>query len=719
MQSQNLKSKSFQSISLHLSLAILIFLCGSFGWSQSFQDSRKTVDSVLGILEKDPARLSDADLVFKLVKGYNVMQNDSILYYAKVMLDRSESDDYISKTEAYFEMHRYYRERSQLKKADSLNRAAFHMAKKAKDSSWMFTCEYTRTAVFFMQHQIDSASMSIEKAEALIHTVERDISKAHHYQLKALYFGMIGRPEKKLEQHLAALQIYKKENAYRFIPTAYDNIGVSYAKSGKFEEALEHFEKGLALNKKYNYRRKVLSSSMNVALVHVDMGNYDKGIPFLKELLPLATELNDSSALAMIYNNIGYAYGKLEQQDLAMKYYYRSLKMEEEMGDIEGYVYSAVNIADSYFKKGNYNSANLFLDKALPKAKGIKIHKKIQEIYHLQGQVDSANGNFKESLEHFKQASALHDSLVNARDVEKLQELQTRYETLEKEKEIENLNTLNKANELALLQNRYQNYALLGALLLALVVGFGLYSRYKIKAKLNTQLTEKNEEIKEKNQHLTEKSLELENALAEREVLIKEIHHRVKNNLQLIMSMLNLQGEHAKNKEINTFLSRSQARIASMALVHQTLYQSKSSGTIDFKKYLEELIEAIYQSFDFKTTKILYRVSCESHYLDIDRAITIGIIINELVFNSFKHAFIEKESGNLDIIVTKKENAILVEVNDNGIGMPNPMKPLKSESFGLKLTQLLVQQLEGTLNINSNTKGTAITVTIPNLNEAL
>ncbi|MDP3028537.1 MAG: histidine kinase dimerization/phosphoacceptor domain -containing protein [Deltaproteobacteria bacterium] len=199
-------------------------------------------------------------------------------------------------------------------------------------------------------------------------------------------------------------------------------------------------------------------------------------------------------------------------------------------------------------------------------------------------------------------------------------------------------------------------------------------------------------------------------SLREKEVLLKEIHHRVKNNLQVISSLLRLQSQYAQDKRDVEIFKESQNRIKSMALIHEKLYQSKDLASINFHEYVSLLVNGLSRSYGVNADKIALKTDIEDIMLEVDVAIPCGLIINELVSNSLKYAFPENKEGEIKITLrTLDESAMELTVSDDGIGMPADINLRSSESLGLKLVTILTNQIDGELEMDRS-EGTKIQI---------
>jgi len=191
----------------------------------------------------------------------------------------------------------------------------------------------------------------------------------------------------------------------------------------------------------------------------------------------------------------------------------------------------------------------------------------------------------------------------------------------------------------------------------------------------------------------------------EKEILLKEVHHRVKNNLQVISSILSLQASYVNDKKTLDILKESQDRIKTMSFVHERLYQNSDFSSIKLGEYIMSLAKNLIYSYRMDGVVVKLKTYFDEIYLDLDQAIPCGLIVNELVSNALKHAFIKKNKGELGISIKKNNNTIVLNISDDGIGVPDNIDVDNTESLGFQLVHALVDQLDGTISLN-NKKGT-------------
>lgn len=190
----------------------------------------------------------------------------------------------------------------------------------------------------------------------------------------------------------------------------------------------------------------------------------------------------------------------------------------------------------------------------------------------------------------------------------------------------------------------------------------------------------------------------LTQSLKEKEVLLKEVHHRVKNNMQIISSILNLQSSYTNDPLILNLLRESQNRIKTMAYIHESLYQNKTFSFVNFNEYLSQLISNIVHSYSVSPEKIKLLINCNKVVLNLDVSIPLGLIINELVTNAIKHAFPSTSKGIISVDLKTENNLVTLTVQDNGIGIDTEFNPESSNSLGLQLVHTLIDQIDGKIS---------------------
>lgn len=350
-----------------------------------------------------------------------------------------------------------------------------------------------------------------------------------------------------------------------------------------------------------------------------------------------------------------------------------------------------------YLASKNTLQAKLNIDKAIDLFDP-KYHFELElNLYTTKYMVEQAFNNYQEAFIYRNKAAEFQTKDNLRMNQEKLSYLQASFEINDKNYKIKKLETaqLLKAIEV----KKQKNYILLSSI--ALVFSF-LLTLFFIRT---------NKIIKLKNSIIEIEKLRTQKSLQEKEILLKEIHHRVKNNMQTVISLLKIQSLDAKELSVEDFISVSETRINSMIMVHENLYQNHDLSKVDFKEYLNNLttsIKSAYQGFK----KIEIQIDISNIYFDVQTAIPIGLIVNELVNNAYKHAFKNKEKGIILIQITQKDDQYQLMVSDDGLGITNHQ--INHNGLGLELVRLLVSQIKGSLEMD-NSNGTSFKIKFKNV----
>ncbi len=213
----------------------------------------------------------------------------------------------------------------------------------------------------------------------------------------------------------------------------------------------------------------------------------------------------------------------------------------------------------------------------------------------------------------------------------------------------------------------------------------------------------------------TEAEKKIQESLSEKEVLLKEVHHRVKNNLQIISSLLNLQMSQSTDPALTEGLRESQSRVRAMALIHEKLYQSEDLARVDMSSYISSLTSALVTTYRMAAGKVDVQIDTSNIFLDLESAIPCGLIVNELISNSLKYAFPGDRTGVINVSFKEKQTGFFtLLVTDDGVGLPKGFNPEKGSSLGLKLVSSLVKQIQGEMTV-ANEVGVNYEINFSNL----
>jgi len=226
------------------------------------------------------------------------------------------------------------------------------------------------------------------------------------------------------------------------------------------------------------------------------------------------------------------------------------------------------------------------------------------------------------------------------------------------------------------------------------------------------ELLKSNALLREEIEKRIRAEIEIKKSLQEKEILLKEVQHRVKNNLQVISSMLDLQTDYVKDSGVLKLFVEAQKRVKSMALVHERMYQSEVLTDLDFTQYIENLGNYIFKIYGVNTKRISMKIDINEANIDFNRAILLGLIVNELISNSLKHAFPDDLEGQVNVRLDSEDKYFILTTSDNGVGLPKKFRLRQTKSLGLQLVQALTNQLKGSIKIDRR-KGTRFRIKFP------
>ena len=358
----------------------------------------------------------------------------------------------------------------------------------------------------------------------------------------------------------------------------------------------------------------------------------------------------------------------------AIQYYRQSREISVRRGDNRttyyidmGMSYVFQQLYDGERRRAYLDSAVRYqeavLDSKFAFSSAVNAMNSYQGLAHLE----EKRGNFQKALAHWKSVLQWKDSTYTENAARDIREVREKYETEKKEQQI--LLQEAKLSQAA----TFRNALVIGSILLVAVIG--LVAR---NARLKTR------------------------SLSEKESLLKEIHHRVKNNLQVISSLLNMQSRESTDPQMLDVIKEGQSRVKAMSLIHQKLYQTSNLSEIDFEEYSTQLIDQLAALYKKKGLEVTKNIEAKNIKLDIDTAIPLGLILNELISNSFKYAFEDLEKGEIQVSLERlSEEDLKLVVSDSGVGLPSDIDFASVKSLGLKLVNILTKQLKGSLDFFS------------------
>lgn len=424
--------------------------------------------------------------------------------------------------------------------------------------------------------------------------------------------------------------------------TAYQNLGSVFGYKKDSQKAILNFNRAINIGEK---------NQLDVGGVYLNLGieNEKVGKPRIslnnyKKAEELASKQGNTKRLGMVYYNLGSLYLELEQPSESVKYIEKAFDF--------------------------LNAENLT---------------ELREYHDIRSRAYTILKNHKEANTSLYKVIEITDTLFNREKLSIVAETQSKFQTEKKEAENQLLQKDKELQAATIQRQRTTLLGTVGGLGLLCLLSFLLYRQSNERKRNNQLLSDKNEKI---------------------ELLHQELGHRVKNNLAFISAMMDMQGRRLENKEAKQAVKESESRIEAMSLLHRKLHLQEDNNKVNIGHYLKELCDNLQYTFPYMGQQPQIRLESDDLMMDGEPAVRLGLIVNELVTNSFKYAFREQENPQINIrVVSTDRGHYQMTYHDNGVGLPANFDLTKSKSLGLKLIHTLTKQLNGQVNISHEQKG--------------
>ena len=518
-----------------------------------------------------------------------------------------------------------------------------------KDTVHLFKIAEIEADIYYILGETEKEISVIKDAVLLVQQYKNKQLEARALKLLGNAYSETSDYDKQLNSYLKSFTIAEKLQDTTLLVSLYNNIGNVYKDLKMYKKSLENYEKGLHLQTQSSLPiSKSIAGVLwgNSGIVYEQLGNYKEALRRVKIAKNIRVALKNWGQIGGSNIDIANVYEKLQQLDSAIFYNKQGVFNYKKIQNKGGLLVGYENLARLYEKQ------------------------------HL----------FKTALNYRKREDSLRGLVMNSKTLKKQAYLLAE---IEYEKEIGALN-IEKKN----LQQTSFNRLIIGIfiflVLMCSIVAIIFIRKKNIKSKeINKVLSASNRE---------------------KEILLKEVHHRVKNNLQLVSSLLSLQSKTINNKKIKQILLESTDRIKSMSLVHQRLYEREAFTEVEFQTYSSQIAENLIASYN-SSANTCFEINTDEN-IGIDFAITLGLILNEIITNTLKHNPDQKKL-KIELSFVKKKNTYELKVSDNGKGF-NIATVQKKNTLGMRLISILTNQLEGELQITSKKdKGVTYTITIP------
>lgn len=548
------------------------------------------------------------------------------------------------------------------------------LAEHSNDKDWQPKFHEMEGRMHANLGQLDSASLFFEKAMKGYEAVGNQKGKATTLFKIAWVHDRKGQYEPAMKANLDALRIMEGLGDQKGIASALGRVSDVLYRQDKAKEALDYAKQGIAICQKNGFKQEETSVLQSAAYACMALGDFEQALTYCNQSLDLARSLDmGQSILADNYNSRGNVLKRLGRYKEALADYRACLDLSEKTSYAGGIRAAIANLGEVHLLMGDYAAALPYQLKTVEnQEKGGDLPNLVENYVHTSN-IYERLGDYKSALLYQRKALKMRDSTASIQSDAAISELRTKYETEKKEATI-------AAQTAKLSQQRTVQWLSIGIAALLGLFAFSFYRNAAARKTANALLTAKN---------------------AENELLLKEIHHRVKNNLEVVSSLLALQSAQVDDPNVKDAMQEGQNRVQSIGIVHQKLYQGENLAAVEMKDYFLNLSDSILDSFG-ADDRVTIECAMNQLELDIDTAVPLGLIVNEVLTNSLKYAFPDGRKGRIEIKLEKKdENALHLQIADDGVGKSGTTK---GTGFGGQLVSLLTKQLGGELR--EEVKGT-------------
>ncbi len=476
---------------------------------------------------------------------------------------------------------------------------------------------------------------------------------------------------------LEAHDIYKEHGSPAQIASSNNGLGIFYSGMDQVDKAIQRYELSL---KQYEAIDDTLGRAnvhANLGLLFIDENEYDEAEYHILMQGKLDTLLGTQWGLGFHYDFLGLLRQKQGRYDEALEAHQKSLDLRETLESEYNIAESRSSLANIYNTLGQYDQA---INQAQQIVESESRHQSLTQMMNAYGSLAAAYEGKKEwrkALEYHQKYKIYSDSIYSRDMLDEITQKDAVFQRAEQDHKIELLTQKNLASEALLRQKNVT--IIIGALALVLIslLSFFLYRLYQNVKKQRSQLSK---------------------TIAEKDILLKEIHHRVKNNLQVVSSLLSIQSRDLESPSAVAALNEGKNRVHSMALIHENLYSGQDITTIEMKKYLEQLCQNIFYAHNIDSDKVRLILDIEDLALDISIVVPLGLIYNELITNACKYAFTDKPMGVIRVSLKDNDGKLIASVSDNGVGVNSEQK---QENFGSNLVRILADDLDAELTFEN------------------
>lgn len=566
-----------------------------------------------------------------------------------------------------------------------LNKFAKHKALLAKNTGVLY--DY--------KGNLDSTIFYLNMAREIFKKLNSELEESHVVNNIAVAYYLRGIYELSVKNHLTALLLRQKAGSLKHVAQSYNNLGLLYRAKKDYNSAIEMYDKSLKIKQQLADSNGQLNTLINIGACYSSWGRFDSTLAYSAKSEQLARKLNKVDDVIGSKTNKASALVNLGRLQEGVQLTKEILTYHPT--DTKTLLTLYETLSDASLQVKDYRQALQYTELGAAEAEKANLVEQLSVFYQNFSLVYEALNNNERALYYLKRHQQITDSLYKEENSRQINEMAAVYESGQKEALIGKLNESITVKDISVQNRKKERNIFIAASVLFLILSLMLLNAYR--------------QIRKNKNELAEKNTVIESSLKEKETLMKEIHHRVKNNLQLISSLLNMQTDFIGDEKALDAITESKNRVMSMSLIHQNLYQQNDITAVNLKTYTTQLSSNILSSYQTGIKPVQLTATAPDVQVDVDKLVPVGLIINELITNSVKYAFEQQNNPSLVVELQQQQQQLSIIVADNGPGF-NMASLQPGKSFGYKIINAFLKKLKGQINMASE-NGFRVQITIP------
>lgn len=641
-------------------------------------------------------RLNDQEIsslhkIAGLLTAENETQRADSLYTTALTLSQHRNDS-ANIAVSFEELGTFYAEQRDDQKALDAFHTATRYTTRIHDSSNTANCYNNIGYVYYTRGEYLDCIRYYDSAMKIKQQLHEEYPVAQALLNIGIAYKEQGYYDLAFNKLVPAAKYFEEHINQKELASCYNAMGNVQIQLGSFEKALTYHQKALDIRRQIDNKEGIANTLTNLGYVYMKQGDYVKAMDYLGQSVVVKTALQDNVLLGSSLDFIGETYLLQNKPDTAERYFIRSLHLKNDVEDPKGVSSNHNNLGELYLRAGKYAQASAQLDSARTLAMKSGLNDALLKNYDLTIRLSKATNNPQQTIQYYELYTSLKNRMFDEQKNKALSEMQIKYETGQKEQSILLLKERDKSQTLVVSKQTTFIYSLIGFAILLSVIILLVWRAYRARRKAHAQSQE---------------------LVRQKQTMLSELHHRVKNNLQVLSALVGLQQDRVQDDQSKEALKGVEHRLDAMLFIHSGLYGTANDAHVSLREYIGKLTDNLLSSYGYDAAAVRLDIDIEEISLDADVALNFGFICNEIISNSMKHAFPKRTSPELRIRIWNETGNLHLLISDNGPGLPENSDSAESNSFGLRLIRLFAEELNAETRLSSDSNGMCFELVLP------